>query len=123
MPDITVVEGEQGTPPPVPNPYVQAGLEYLCELYNVKALFCSFDLSDLDVRGHNKCVLAKAQQFESGEQGATYYDFVRSHVLPGSPEDFGFAIRTTLSLSEKEDDALANELNAAWKQVIHEVLA
>lgn len=101
---------------PDQTPFVQAGMEYLCSLYDLKELFSTFDLDKLNVNSPGLCVLAQAQTFENGGVAGSYYDFIALHTLPSSPHSLGFA--TSITGVET-----AHRLTNDWKQAIADVLA
>lgn len=104
-------------------PFVQAGMEYLRSLYDVKALFSTFDLDNLNINRPDSCILAQAQTFENGGEAGTYHDFLGLHILPSLPTSLGFAICTSMATPSHVDAKTERRLTAAWKQAITNVLA
>lgn len=108
---------------PDQTPFVQAGMEYLGTLHDLKSLFASFDLEALDVQTVNACVLAQTQQYETGCDDGTYCDFLDTHMLPAKPTALGFCVNTSTLTPTYIDQMTADALNGAWKSAIQNVLA
>lgn len=107
---------------PDQTPFVQAGMEYLGTLHNLKSLFASFDLEALDVQTFDACVLAQTQQYETGCDDGTYYDFLDTHMLPAEATALGFCVNTSTLAPPYIDWMTADALNGAWKSAIQTVL-
>lgn len=103
--------------------FVQAGIAYLRSLYDLKALFSTYDLTKFAINSPTHCAAAMAMQFETGDKQATYYDFIDSHILPDDPVSLGFAVYTTPWSPLSVDAETGKRLNTAWKAAIEQVLA
>lgn len=112
---------EKAVQVPDQTPFVQAGLDYLGKLYNLKSLFSSFNLDNFTIQNAASCVLAQAAQYESNDPNASYYTFMEQHLLPAPPDALGFAVGDTTSRVQVVV-ATGDALDNAWKTAIQRII-